>query len=297
MFKILNKQLIANGVKRMDLKAETIARRARVGQFVMLMADERSARLAFPILEADARKGTVSIAFEETNVSTKRLGNLQIGDSVPMVVGPLGMPMSFNDVRKGNFIACVGYGLGIAQVLPVCRELKRLEYRVLGIIGAKTKRSLLLENQMRLTCDQIMITTDDGTHERKGFVTGSLREMMSHYRIKLVVCSAPVMIAQAVAQVTKEKSIRTLVSLNTLMVDGTGMCGSCRVKVGGHNVLTCVDGPTFDAHEVDYKDLTVRTQHYQIQETWHNPSSLSNLRSEESSTLTRWLGDFLKSKP
>ena len=297
MFTIINKQLIANNVKRMDLKAEAIAQKARPGQYVILMPDEKSARLSFPIIEADILKGSISICFKETSVSAKRLGALQIGAEVPIMVGPLGIPISFGDLRKGNFVVCVGYGLGIGHILPVARELKRLDCRVIGIIGVKNRRAMMLESQTRITSDQIMITTDDGSYERKGFVTGSLREMMAQHKIKLVIAAAPVPILQAVAETTKEAGIRTLVYFTPPIIDGLGLCGSCRVKVAGRNVLASVEGPVFDGHEIDFKDLIIRTKHDEIQETWPDQLSQPNPFSVESPVLTKWLKGLLKNKP
>jgi len=297
MFTIINKQIIAAGFKRIDVKAELIARKAKPGHFVMVMADEKSARVALSIVEADSQKGTISFVFEETSPSTQQLGNLQIGGSIYAILGPLGVTISLDEVRKGHVVACVGYGIGIAQVLPFCRELRKSESKVIGIAGVKTRKALLLESQMRLTCDKLCITTDDGTYEKKGYVTGSLREMLQQYKIKLVICFAPPIVMQAVCAVTKEYRIKTFVGLNPLMVDGTGLCGSCRVKVSRKDALACVDGPVFNGHEVDFEDLEIRTKHCQTEESWYDQTFQASPLSGESITLKRWLGGLLKNRP
>jgi len=273
MFTIINKQIIAAGFKRIDVKAELIARKAKPGHFVMAMADEKSARVALSIVEADPQKGTISFVFEETSLSTQQLGNLQIGGSIYAILGPLGLTIPLDEVHKGHVVACIGYGIGIAQVLPFCRELRKSESKVIGIAGVKTRKALLLESQMRLTCDKLCITTDDGTYEKKGYVTGSLREMLQQYKIK------------------------TFVGLNPLMVDGTGLCGSCRVRVSGKDALACVDGPVFDGHEVDFEDLEIRTKHCQTEESWYDQTFQPSPLSGESITLKRWLGGLLKNRP
>jgi len=297
MHTIINKQIIALGFKRMDVKADLISKKAKPGQFVMIMPREQSARIALSIVEADALKGTISLVFEETSLAMQELGNLQIGESIFMILGPLGLPVPFEDVQKGNVVVCIGYGIGIAQVLSFCRELHKFEAKVIGIAGVKTRRALLLESQMRLACDKLCLTTDDGTYEKKGYVTGSLREMLQQYKIKLVICFAPPSIMNAVCAITKEYRIKTIVGLNPFMVDGTGLCGSCRVRVKDKNVFACVDGPIFDGHEVDFKDLETRTMHCEVEDSWHNLISQPSHTFDESRILRKWLGGLLKNKP
>lgn len=294
---IINKQIIALGFKRLDVRAEWIARKARPGQFVMAMADEKSARTALSIVEADSQKGTICLVFEETTPSTQQLGDLHIGESIFALLGPLGLTVSLESVHKGDVVACIGYGIGIARVLPFCRELRKSEVKVIGIAGVKTRRALLFESQMRLACDKLCITTDDGTYEKKGYVTGALREMLQQYRIKLVICFAPASVMQAVSEITREYRIKTFVGLIPFMIDGTGLCGSCRVRVGGKNILACVDGPIVDGHEVDFEDLAGRTKQCELEESWPDQSFLPNRFSGESTTLRRWLGGLLKSRP
>ncbi len=256
MNKILNKQIVANNIKRLEVTADVISHKAKAGQFVMVMADEHSERIPLAVADTDSHRGTISLIFEEVGVSTKRLGALQIGESIFSVLGPLGMPIKAGDTKE--VVCCVGYGIGIAQLYTICKAYRKGENKVIGIIGAKTKKSLIFESQMRLVCHKLYATTDDGSYERKGDVTVCLADAIKKENITLVIASGPLEMMRSICDTTRAKKIKTNVLLNTIMVDGIGLCGSCKVNVAGKEVLACVDGPQFDGHAIDFEELMAK---------------------------------------
>lgn len=255
MYKIINKQMIGIDTKRMDIAADVISRKAKPGQFVAVMADERSERIPLMVVDTDPSRGLITLIFEEVGVSTRKLGSLQIGHAVFSILGPLGMPARVEPV--GN-ILCVGYGIAVAQLLSIVKAYRQHKNKIIGLIGAKTKRALILESQMRIACHKLYITTEDGSYERRGRVTDILSDIIRREEVDRVYAIGPLDMMESVAQATKEKKIKTYVSLKPVMVDGVGLCGSCRVKVNGKEQRACVDGPEFDGHQVDFKDLMVR---------------------------------------
>jgi len=255
MYKIIHKQVIAQDIKKIDIAAPLIAARALPGQFVMVTPMPGEHNIPMTIIDSDERRSVISLLVHEVGPATRKLGELSIGESVHQIVGPLGRGAQMD---KYGLVICVATGIGAAQILPICRGLKKKGNKVIGIIGAKSKKVLMLESQMRVVCDEIFITTNDGSYERKGLATGLLKEMLDKYTVHRVYAIGSVEMMQAAARMTQEKNIPLRVTLNPYMVNGLGLCGSCRVKIDGDTRLACIDGPEFDGHMVDYQDLTQR---------------------------------------
>ena len=257
MFKIINKRIIADNIKRIEIEADLIARKIQPGQFVMAMADENSLKIPLPVVDQDAQKGLISLVVEENDASARRLGDMPIGSSFFSLLGPLGMPAK---IGKAGVVLCIGHGMGSAYLLPICRALKKSENKVIGIIGAEKKRALILENQMRLSCHKVYITTEDGSYERRGSVVDALREVLAAQSADAVYAAGPVRILHQLTEVTHLRKLKTFVHLKLPMFDGIGLCGSCRLKVSGQERLACIDGPMFDSREVDFQDLMMRVE-------------------------------------
>ena len=255
MYKIIHKQVIAEDIKKIDITAPIIAARALPGQFVMVTPVAGEHNIPMTIVDSDERRSVISLLVHEVGSATRKLGDLSIGESLYQVVGPLGQA---SQMDKYGLVICVATGIGAAQILPICRGLKKKGNKVIGIIGAKSKKVLMLEAQMRVVCDEVFITTNDGSYERKGLATGLLKELLNKYTVHQVYAIGSVDMMQAAAQMTKEKNIPLRVTLNPYMVNGLGLCGSCRVKIANQTRLACVDGPEFDGHMVDYQDLSQR---------------------------------------
>jgi len=270
MSRVIHKEDLAKDITKIIVEAAQIAKKAQAGQFAVVIIDEESERIPLTLADWDKNKGAITLIFQKVGFTTKRLGALNVGDSIQHILGPLGHP---TEVRKIGTVVCIGGGVGIAEVYPVSRAFKEAGNRVLGIIGARSKELLILESEMRETCDELFITTDDGSYGRKGFVTDTLKELLeiieksTHTKYpELVYCIGPVAMMRAVSELTRSYKIKTIVSLNPIMVDATGMCGSCRCTVGGKTVFGCVDGPDFDAHQVDFDELEKRIKLFESQE-------------------------------
>ena len=266
MYKIIHKQVIAQDIKKIDITAPAIAARALPGQFVMVTPVAGEHNIPMTIIDSDERRGVVSLLVHEVGPATRKLGSLSIGESIYQMVGPLGRGA---EMDKYGLVIGVATGIGAAQILPICRGLKKKGNKVIGIIGAKSKKVLMLESQMRVVCDEIFITTNDGSYERKGLATDLLKELLNKYTVHRVYAIGSVEMMQAVAQMTKERDIPLRVTLNPHMVNGLGLCGSCRVKIDGQYRLACVDGPQFDGHKVDYQDLSQRMNTLESR-SWEN---------------------------
>lgn len=261
MFKIVKKQVLAGVSKLMEVDAPLIARKALPGHFIMLRVHEKGERIPLTIADSDAERGTVTIIFQELGKTTKELGALEEGDCILDFVGPLGQAM---DLPAGGRIVAVGGGVGIAPVYPKVKALHEAGVEVVSIIGARSAELLMLEDEMRAVSSEFYVCTDDGTKGQKGFVTTVLKELLDDkdQKIDEVIAVGPLPMMKAVANLTKSYGVKTLVSLNTIMVDGTGMCGCCRVTVDGEIKFACVDGPVFDGHLVDYDELIRRAEMY-----------------------------------
>jgi len=264
MFKIVRKREWAPIIKEIEVEAPEIARKAKPGQFVIVRVDEKGERIPLTIVDYDESKRTVTLIFQEVGTSTKKLGRLNEGDYIADVVGPLGNP---TEIRKYGTVVCIGGGVGIGAIYPVARALKECGNYVISIIGARTSSLLILEDKVKSVSDELYITTDDGSKGRKGFTTDVLKELISKgRRIDLVYAVGPTIMMKVVADITRPYGIKTTVSLNPIMVDGSGMCGACRVRIGGEIKFACVDGPEFDAHLVDFNELLARLRMYREEE-------------------------------
>ncbi|HBQ28972.1 ferredoxin-NADP reductase [Peptococcaceae bacterium SCADC1_2_3] len=262
MFKILEKDILSPVIKQMEIEAPRVAKKCQAGQFVILRLHEKGERIPLTIADFDRNKGTITIVFQEVGKSTRELGKMEAGDQIVDFVGPLGLP---SHIEKFGNVICIGGGVGIAPVFPIARALRDIGNNVTGIIGARTKDLLFWEEKMRAACDELKVTTDDGSYVRKGFVTDVMKEIIEDKgkdNIALILAIGPQPMMRVVCNVTKEYGIKTIVSLNSLMVDGTGMCGCCRVTVGGQTKFVCVDGPEFDGHLVDFTELAKRSAIY-----------------------------------
>jgi ferredoxin/flavodoxin---NADP+ reductase len=260
MFKIVNREEMAGGTVILnEIEAPLIARKAKPGQFVILKAQEEGERVPLTMADTDPEKGTITIIYMVVGRSTALFRDLKVGDAYTDVIGPLGKATHLEKLGK---VACVGGGTGVAVMHPITRALKEIGNHVVGIIGARTKDLLILEDRMRAASTELHVCTDDGSYGHHGFVTEVLKKVLEAGDVKLVVAIGPVPMMKFVSKMTKEFGVKTIVSLNPIMVDGTGMCGGCRVSVGGKTKFACVDGPEFDGHEVDYDELMLRLQAY-----------------------------------
>ncbi len=264
MFKIIKRQEMAEGtVVLNEIEAPLIARKAKPGQFVILKATETGERIPLTMADTDPGKGTITIIYMVVGKSTAIFRDLKVGDSFMDVIGPLGAPTHLDKVGK---VICVGGGTGVAVLHPITRGLKEVGNDVTSIIGSRNKGLLILEDEMKSASTRLHVCTDDGSYGHHGFVTDILKETLEKEDIKLVVGIGPVPMMKAVCNMTKEYKVKTLVSLNPIMIDGTGMCGGCRVSVGGETKFACVDGPEFDGHKVDFDELMLRLRAYTIEE-------------------------------
>jgi ferredoxin--NADP+ reductase len=264
----------------------------------MVTPTETTQGIPLTIVEADPHRGSISLIFQETGFSTKALGALQINSCAFNILGPLGAPAV---IEKVGTIVCVATGIGTTQILPICRAHKKIGNKVIGIIGAKTKNFLMLEAQMRLSCHKLFIATDDGSYIKRGLATGLLRELLQQEKVHLVYAVGSIDMMQAVAAMTRERQIQTKVSLKPVMIDGTGICGSCRVKVGGRIVLACVEGPEFDGHRIDFEDLKIRMNAFSLEKNkekeWSSPKSMPYQPINGSGIFRKFLKGIPKSRP
>ncbi len=266
MAKILFKSNLAPSVYEFLVDAPLIAHKCQPGQFVMIRTDEDSERIPLTIADFDREKGTITLIVQAVGNTTKHLcETFEEGDDILDVVGPLGHP---SEMGRFGTVVCVGGGIGVAPVYPIARAYHELGNKVISIVGARSKDLIIWRDKMQAISDELIITTDDGSEGHKGFVTDPLREMLEKdEKIDLVLAIGPVIMMKNVAATTKPFGIKTTVSLNTIMVDGTGMCGGCRVMVGNENKFACVDGPEFDGHLVDFANLMQRQMMYKDQES------------------------------
>ena len=262
MFKIIDKKILADKlnirITQLEIKAEEISKKALAGQFVVLMVSENGERIPLTIVENNRKEGTITLIFQEVGLTTKLLGNLEKGDSVYALLGPLGNP---TEIKKYGNVILIGGGVGIAEIYPVAKALKEKNNFIVAILGSKTKELLILEDKIGNIVDKLYITTDDGSYGRKGFVTDVLEEILER-DFNLIYAVGPIPMMRRVSFIAKNFNVKTIVSLNTLMVDATGMCGCCRVSVDGKTKFSCVDGPEFEADKIDWDELENRSKMY-----------------------------------
>ena len=260
MAKIVTREEMAQGTIVMnEIDAPRISRKAKPGQFVILQADETGERIPLTMADTNPEKGTITIIYMVVGKSTARFKELQVGDAYFALIGPLGAPTHIENFGK---VVCVGGGTGIAVLHPIARALKQAGNEVTTILGARSYDLLIMEDKMRAVSDHFHICTDDGSHGHHGFVTDVLKDVLEKDDIDLAVAIGPIPMMKFCSLITKEKHVKTFVSLNPIMVDGTGMCGCCRVSVGGDTKFACVDGPEFDGHKVDFDELAKRLASY-----------------------------------
>ena len=265
MFKIIKREEMAQGTIILnEIEAPFIAKKAQPGQFVILKANETGERIPLTMADSNPKKGTITIVYMVVGKSTELFKTLQVGDAYQDVIGPLGKPTELE--KLPGEVVCVGGGTGIAVLHPIAKKLKEIGNNVIGIIGSRTKELLIMEDEMKAATNELFICTDDGTYGRKGFVTEVLKEILDEGNVSLCVATGPVPMMKFVSKLTKEYNVHTMVSLNPIMIDGTGMCGGCRVTVGGETKFGCVDGPEFDGHQVDFDELMLRLQSYTKEE-------------------------------
>lgn len=264
MFKILEKEVLAEGIKRIKVKAPMIANKTKAGNFIILRIDEKGERIPLTVADYDRETGIISIIFQEVGYTTKKLGSLEVGDYIKDIVGPLGKHIELGGYKK---VVCLGGGSGTALLYPKVKAFYNKGAEVIAITGARTKDLIILEDELAKISNKLYIATDDGSYGHHGFVTDILKDLLEEdQEIDLVVAIGPVPMMKAVADMTAEYDVKTIVSLNSLMVDGTGMCGGCRVTIGGETKFTCVDGPAFDGHQVDFDELMNRLSFYKDEE-------------------------------
>ncbi len=274
MFRILHAEFLAPGIKRFVIEAPRIARKQQPGQFVIIRLHEHGERIPLTIENSTPQHGTISIVVQSAGKTTTLLNSLSAGDTILDVVGPLGKP---SHIANFGTAVVIGGGVGTAMAYPTAAALKRAGNRVISIVGARSQEFVILEREMREVSDTLMITTDDGSYAEKGLVTDRLRQLIQNgTRIDLVLAVGPIVMMKAVAQMTRAERIPTVVSLNPIMIDGTGMCGGCRVMIDGKSQFACVDGPEFDAHQVNFDVLVQRNAMYREAEQ----KSLAEYRSQ-----------------
>jgi len=264
MYEIVKAEKLTPDVTRLEIAAPHIAKKAMAGQFVMLTVDEHGERIPLTMADYSAEKGTVTIAALEIGKTTKKLGTLKAGDKLFSLVGPLGLP---TELKNHGTVVCVGGGIGLALMYPVVRSLKQAGNRMVSIIGAKNKDLLIYEDEIAKVSDELHVCTDDGSKGHHGFVSDVLKKLIDDkVKVDEVYAVGPIIMMKVIANLTRPYNIHTVVSLNPIMVDGTGMCGSCRVIVDGKTKFGCVDGPEFDGHKVDFENLTARNRRYLAEE-------------------------------
>jgi len=264
MNKIIKKQDLSENIKLIEVEAPLIAQKALAGQFVVLRIDENGERIPLTVADKNLENGTITIIFQVAGATTKKLGTLKVGDSILNLLGPLGHA---TEIKKIGTVVVIGGGVGVAEIHPIVKAYKKAGNKVITIIGARSKDLLIYEEGIAKFSSEPHVITDDGSSGRKGFVTDVLKELIQNEgQIDLVYAVGPVPMMEAVSKVTKPHSLRTLVSLNPIMLDATGMCGVCRVVVGGKTQFACVDGPEFDGHLVDFADLKARLNMFKDKE-------------------------------
>ncbi len=268
MNRILKKQVLTPVTKEIVVDAPYIARKAQPGQFVILRVTEEGERIPLTLADYDREAGTITLVYQEVGVTTKLLGKLEVNDTIMDLAGPLGLPAQLPET---GCVVAVGGGVGVAPLLPKCKLLHKRGVNLISIIGARSSELIILEEEMRECSDEIHICTDDGSRGFHGFVSDKLKQMLENgLKPDEVVATGPMPMMRATCGVTKEYGIKTWVSMNPIMVDGTGMCGACRVTVGGETKFACVDGPMFDGHLVDWDEAWRRANTYREQEQLAN---------------------------
>lgn len=259
MNKIVEKEHFSDKVVKLVVEAPMIARSRKPGHFVIVRVGEKGERIPLTIADADPERGTITLVVQEVGLSSGKICALNVGDELTDVVGPLGQA---THIEKVGTVVCCGGGVGVAPLLPIIKAMKQAGNRVITVLAARTKDLIILEEQVRPYSDEVIIMTDDGSYGKKGLVTNGVEEVILREPVDLVVTIGPAIMMKFVSLLTKKYNVPTMCSLNTIMVDGTGMCGACRITVGGKTRFVCIDGPEFDAHEVDFDEMLMRLRSY-----------------------------------
>jgi len=260
MYEIVKSEKLTPDVIKLEIKAPHIAKKAKAGQFIMVTPDEHGERVPLTMADFSPEKGTITIAALEIGKTTRQLGKMKAGDKVFSLVGPLGLPTELH--KYGNVVS-IGGGIGLALMYPVVRAFRQAGNHTINIIGAKNEKLLIYEDEIKSVSDEFFVCTDDGSKGHHGFVSDVLKKLIAeNKKIDVVYAVGPIIMMKVIANITKPHNIHTVVSLNPIMVDGTGMCGSCRVIIDGKTKFGCVDGPEFDGHKVDFENLTARNKRY-----------------------------------
>jgi ferredoxin/flavodoxin---NADP+ reductase len=267
MSRIVDKQFLSQNVVKLVIEAPLIAKKRLAGHFVIVKVGEKGERIPLTISSANAGEGTITLIAQKVGVTSHKLANLNIGDDITDVVGPLGHP---THIHKAGTVLCAGGGVGIAPLLPIVEAMKKAGNKIITVLAARSKDLLILEPEIARYSDELIIMTDDGSYGSKGLVTEGMEQVIKREKIDLAITIGPAIMMKFTSLLTKKYNIPTVASLNTIMVDGTGMCGACRLTVGGETKFVCVDGPEFDAHEVDFDELIMRLGAYKEEEAEAN---------------------------
>jgi len=273
MNRIIEKEYFSEAVVRLVVETPHIAKSRKAGHFVIVKTGEKGERIPLTIAAADVGKGTITLIIQKVGVTSSKICELEVGEEITDVVGPLGKP---THIEKVGTVLASGGGVGVAPLLPIVEAFKQAGNRVITVLAARKKELIILEEQMRQHSDEVIIMTDDGSYGRQGLVTHGMEEVILREKVDLAVTVGPAIMMKFATLLTGKYSIPTVASLNTLMVDGTGMCGACRVSVGGETKFVCVDGPEFDAHEVDFDEMLLRLDSYKPSEAEAYEHYLSN---------------------
>ncbi|MBN2274927.1 MAG: sulfide/dihydroorotate dehydrogenase-like FAD/NAD-binding protein [Bacteroidales bacterium] len=274
MNRVIAKEYLSPYVAQIIIHAPLIARKRQAGHFVIIKIGEKGERIPLTIAKADADKGTITLIVQKVGLTSHKVASLNAGDEID-VVGPLG---NATHIEKVGTVLCAGGGVGIAPLLPIVEAMKKAGNKIISILAAKSKDLLILENEIRSHSDELIIMTDDGSFGQKGLITAGMEEILKAQKIDLCVTIGPTIMMKYASLLTKKYNVPTIASLNTIMVDGTGMCGACRVTVGGQVKFACVDGPEFNAHEVDFDELLMRLGGYKNEESQRYQKELEKTR-------------------
>lgn len=259
MNKIVSKEYFSDRVVKIEVEAPLIARSRKAGHFVIVRVGEKGERIPLTIAAADVEKGTITLVIQNVGKSSAKICDLNEGEFLTNVVGPLGKA---THIEKVGTVVCAGGGVGVAPLLPIVEAFKKAGNRVITVLAARTKELVILEEQMKANSDEVIVMTDDGSYGTKGLVTEGVESVIKREKVDMCVTIGPAVMMKFVSLLTKKYNVPTIASLNTIMVDGTGMCGACRISVGGKTKFVCVDGPEFDAHEVDFDEMLMRLNSY-----------------------------------
>jgi ferredoxin/flavodoxin---NADP+ reductase len=263
MNQVIQKEYLSENVVKLEIDAPLIAKKRLAGHFVIVKVGQNGERIPLTISSANLKKGTITLIIQKVGVTSHKVANLEVGDYITDLVGPLGLP---THIEHFGTVLCAGGGVGVAPLLPIVEALKQNGNRVLTVLAARSKDLIILEKEIRAASDEAAIMTDDGSYGQKGLVTQGMEYFINREKIDMAITIGPAIMMKFTSLLTKKYSIRTLASLNSIMVDGTGMCGACRVTVGGKTKFVCVDGPEFDAHEIDFDELLMRLSGYKNEE-------------------------------